>query len=515
MNRLFLIISVIFFTSCAQIVPPSGGSKDEKPPQLIKTSPPSSSLNLYPKKIILYFNENIELKNKQTNVTITPDLNFTPTLKAFKKQIVITLPKDSLKPNTTYSINFRKSIADLNEGNTIENYNYIFSTGTIIDTASISGTAGLVKTNIPLEGIKVILRAANSNTKYTTFSDGSGNWALFNIAKGSYNLLLFDDKNANTILDNYENYFAKTINIPDSTTYFNTHLITHRTVITDNLKVNSVKYLNDYQISLKFNKPVSDIEKIKYSLDTDLNKKTPSLTATLQTDSFILYHSFLLNDTLNLTIQTDTFQKFTIIQPKNRKKTDLIISPQLEIVRRGDPIYFSSSIPVSLINSEKISINNDTSYIDIKLLNPSKLSLIHSKNINKEIIIKKGAFTDINGDVNEEDTLFIKVADEDKTGNYEFTIKDSLTTFSGTVMVKISNAFNEYILKTSIGKSNKLTAYLPGNYTLEIWEDTNENGIWDEGNYYENINPEKIILLKDFILIKPNWDTEGVQIYMD
>ncbi len=55
---------------------------------------------------------------------------------------------------------------------------------------------------------------------------------------------------------------------------------------------------------------------------------------------------------------------------------------------------------------------------------------------------------------------------------------------------------------------------LPGNYTLEVWFDENNNDKWDEGNYEQKIFPERILLLKNFITIKPNWDTNGVEIYM-
>ena len=78
-----------------------------------------------------------------------------------------------------------------------------------------------------------------------------------------------------------------------------------------------------------------------------------------------------------------------------------------------------------------------------------------------------------------------------------------------------SNENNNYIINTLVNKSNSLKGLLPGNYTLEVWFDENKNNEWDEGNYELNIFPEKIILLKNFITIKPNWDSNGVEIYMD
>src|SRR5688572_9417211 len=156
MDQLKFLILLLIFNSCAQIVVPEGGTKDIKPPQLVKSSPASGSVNTYPKKIILFFDENIEIKNK-TEITITPDINSNPNIKAEKNRIEIIIPKDSLKANTTYSLNFKKSIADLNEGNVLENFNYKFSTGNILDTLNIYGFVSDVKENKPLQGIKVIL----------------------------------------------------------------------------------------------------------------------------------------------------------------------------------------------------------------------------------------------------------------------------------------------------------------------------------------------------------------------
>ena len=121
----------------------------------------------------------------------------------------------------------------------------------------------------------------------------------------------------------------------------------------------------------------------------------------------------------------------------------------------------------------------------------------------------------MNGEDNLTDTISIQIAEEEQTGNYEFTVKDTLINYNGNLQIKVSNENNEYILNTKLNELNKLRGLLPGTYTLEVYEDQNSNGVWDEGNYFENLYPEKILVLKDFIIIKPNWDTTGVEIYLD
>ena len=45
--------------------------------------------------------------------------------------------KDTLLPNTTYSFNFGKSIQDNNEGNPYQQFKYVFSTGSYIDSLNL------------------------------------------------------------------------------------------------------------------------------------------------------------------------------------------------------------------------------------------------------------------------------------------------------------------------------------------------------------------------------------------
>ena len=56
---------------------------------------------------------------------------------------------------------------------------------------------------------------------------------------------------------------------------------------------------------------------------------------------------------------------------------------------------------------------------------------------------------------------------------------------------------------------------MPGTYDIEVWKDLNSNSVWDQGNYLDDVKPEPILLLKKFVIIKPNWDSLGVEIYMN
>ncbi len=517
MKSIKVLLPLILLYSCAQIVIPDGGQKDVTHPVLIKSIPQQNAVNIYPKTIDLYFNENIELKNQSENISITPKISCIPKIRIKKNKIELELEKDSLKSNTTYCINFGKGIVDINEGNVLENFYYTFSTGNSIDTATVYGKVIAIKENKPLDKTSVQLKNSKTSVNYETFSDKDGEWRINNIAPGSYSLLTFKDNNSNKKLDMYEFYYYDTISIKDKPKSITSKLISYQSQSNSiNLSALYCKYINENTISLKLNKQLTDVKSIKYSFDSDLSKKENlNIISTSKADSFLIIHPFYVKDTLIFTIQTDTLQRFTIPQPKKRKQDKLSLTSVALLTRKGDPDYIISTVPIKLINSEKIKINGLNIGFVIKNITPYKLSIQADISTNKQIIFEPGALTDINGEDNKGDTILIKIATDEETGNYEFVIKDSTQNYEGPVLVKISNPFSEYIITTQLNKVNKIRGLLPSSYSIEIWEDENSNGLWDEGNYYEKKIPEKILLLKDFISIKPNWDTVGVEIYID
>ena len=142
MRALFLACSVssflLVFFSCARMGTPDGGWYDETPPRIIHTSPMDKSVNASSKKINIYFDEFVKLSNATQNVIVSPPQMEMPEIKSKGKRIQVELI-DSLKPNTTYTVDFSDAITDNNEDNPLGNYTYSFSTGDHIDTLEISG----------------------------------------------------------------------------------------------------------------------------------------------------------------------------------------------------------------------------------------------------------------------------------------------------------------------------------------------------------------------------------------
>src|ERR1044071_5786669 len=135
---LFILKIEVLTTGCANIIPPSGGPRDSLPPVLIKATPVDSARNFTGNRITFTFDEFVDLQNVYQNLIVSPIPKSLPDVEQKLKTITVRL-KDTLEPNTTYSLNFGNAIKDYNEGNVLKNFTYIFSTGNTIDSLELKG----------------------------------------------------------------------------------------------------------------------------------------------------------------------------------------------------------------------------------------------------------------------------------------------------------------------------------------------------------------------------------------
>ena len=153
--------ALLFFTYCANIKPPEGGKKDTIPPKPKKISPPNKSLHFTADKIEITFDEFIK-STGFAQTLISPPMEKRPIFKVQGKTLIIEL-KSKLRDSTTYTINFAEDIKDVNEGNTLNNFTYVFSTGEFIDSQKVSGTVKMAKDNSFADGVIVSLYPRDSS----------------------------------------------------------------------------------------------------------------------------------------------------------------------------------------------------------------------------------------------------------------------------------------------------------------------------------------------------------------
>lgn len=182
---------------------PDGGWYDETAPRIVGSSPADKAVNVKTKKVTINFDEYIQVDNPTEKVVISPPQIETPEIKGQGKRIVVAL-KDSLKKNTTYTIDFSDAISDNNESNPLGNYTYSFSTGDHIDTLEVAGYVVDAQTMEPIKGILVGLYDDLSDSVFTkkpmlrvSRTDSRGRFVVKGIAPGTYRVYALQDADGN------------------------------------------------------------------------------------------------------------------------------------------------------------------------------------------------------------------------------------------------------------------------------------------------------------------------------
>jgi hypothetical protein len=208
MNKIYLILALsVLFVSCGQQVAPTGGPKDSIPPKLVMAIPEVNAKNFKSDRITLYFDEYITLDNPFEKITYSPIPKINPNADGKLRTVTIKI-KDTLEPNTTYSIDFGESIKDVNESNILKNFNYAFSTGEYIDSAFFTGQVFLAETGLIDSTMVAVLHnnlddsaVANAKPRYFARLKGDGSFLFRNLKPGVYNLFAIRDQNGDRKYD--------------------------------------------------------------------------------------------------------------------------------------------------------------------------------------------------------------------------------------------------------------------------------------------------------------------------
>lgn len=194
-----VVIGSLFVVSCASISSPTGGEPDFDPPKVVNITPAPGSTNVKSNKINIYFDENVILKDPSEKIIVTPPQQKMPIIRAVNKKVTVEL-RDTLLPNSTYTVDFTDAIQDNNENNPLENFSFSFSTGDVVDSLSISGRVLMADNLEPVKGIYVGLHANLADSAFTTQkflrisrTSETGEFTIRGVAPGKYRLYALDD----------------------------------------------------------------------------------------------------------------------------------------------------------------------------------------------------------------------------------------------------------------------------------------------------------------------------------
>ncbi|WP_298478916.1 Ig-like domain-containing protein [uncultured Maribacter sp.] len=529
----FFAIIIAAFYQCARRGSPTGGPKDIEAPILVKAEPENMSINFSENKIRLYFNEYIKLKDVQEQLIISPPLKYIPDLSpqgGASKYVEITI-KDTLKENTTYTLNFGESIVDNNEGNPNRFLTYVFSTGTYIDSLEVKGVVKDAFNKDADTFISVMLYEIDSAyTDSTIFKrppnyitntlDSTIIFNLKNLKKGKYALFALKDEAKNHVFDQNTDkigFIKDTITIPTDSIFL---LTLFKEVPNFSMAVPSLMSKN--KITFGYfgdgeNSIIEPISVIPDSVQTMFQKEPKK-------DSINFWFTPYEMDSLLFTVTNEKYKTLDTFKIKNRKiaQDTLILSANHRgNINFNDSFLLVGNTPLISMDSSKIKMMDKDS-LPVKfsatldtLENALAIDFIKNPEESYLIDVLPGAITDFFNSTNDSLTVGLKTRSYADFGNLRLSIEGNNLEFP--LIVQLTNENGEvqreiYALESQVFEFNHLK---PAKYLARVLFDTNANKKWDTGNYLLQIEPEKVSYYPVPIEVRANWELEQTFTVLD
>ena len=484
----YIFYLFLLFCGCANIVPPNGGEKDTSAPKLVSATPANKSVFFNSNKAILKFDEYIQLKNVNL-IQMSPGCGEKVNISQKGKQIEIAF-SCVLDTNTTYSINFGNSIIDLNEGNELKNFKYIFSTGPALDSLSIKGKVRqLYNNNSDIIALVALYKDTIDAPYYYTFSDGNGKFKLENIKNGNYTLYAIIDENGNLRYDSGElNSFPRDI-----------------------FKLDTI-----IDVGLFYNHNNPEIREIKNSCRNSIefqhNKIQDSIFVLNKAgwwDSGEESSVFWFNESSDaVKYEFDNYVDSVEIYNTDSTKIDLKVYNSIGEIRKLNTISIKSNKPIKSINDSLFRWKSRDLAVLPTIKDPFRIDIpieFDVENKEENLIIYKGAILDVFGLKN--DSLDFNF-DFNNSHYGKLTIHNtSPKSIKDNYVIELYQKSN-IIRKKPLLDSVFMNFITPGKYYIRVFNDINNDFFWDTGSVEKNKKPEPIYVYPESIEIKSNWEID-------
>ena len=577
--------------SCARMGSPDGGWYDDTPPYVVGSTPQDKGTGVTSKRIAIYFNEYIKLANAQEKVIISPPQLEMPDIKDGGKRIVVNL-KDSLKENTTYTIDFSDAISDNNEGNPMGNYTFSFSTGQEIDTLQVAGYVLNAQNLEPIKGILVGLYDDLSDTIFKqkpmiriSRTDSRGYFVIKGVAAGTYRAYALQDADGDFVYNQKSEMVAFSHDTFEPSWKPDTR---QDTIWRDSLHIDNIlqipytHFLPDEVTLLAFT-PIQDsrylikterqeprklgfyfsygdsllpvIRGLNFESDdafvVEPSQKNDTIfywlrdTALVNQDTLRMEVQFMMTDSTNQLVNyTDTLELIPKVsyekrmkdrqkeiekwekEQEKKKKRDLpydsIMPPEfltLKINPTGsiapnERVVIESPTPLARLDTAGIHLYTkiDTLWYTADFTFRQVEGSIRHYQITADwkpeaeysLEIDSAAIEDIYGLTIKPLTQGLKVKSEDEFCTLIVNLSGIGDT---TVIVQLLNNSDAVVKEMKAEKNTvKFRYVMPGKYYLRAFIDSNDNGVWDTGDYDADRQPEDVYYYIEETECKAKWD---------
>ncbi len=464
-----MVAGIITGSGCANIIPPTGGPRDTLPPVLLTATPVEFSKHINNNKIVFRFDEYIKGDDIRTELIVNPVPKVEPTSYVHLQTLTVKL-KDTLQPNTTYALSFYKGIKDVNEGNILRNFTYVFSTGDRIDSGTFGGSVFLALTGKPDSSLVVVLHkklddssVVKDRPRYLTKVDSTGHFFFEHIEPGRYAVYAMKDEGG------------------------------------------SHKYLSKSQLFAFADAPIdvrnstSPMALYAYSEEAEPKTTSKTSTGTGGTNGIATTKPGKKSKEKDrrLELQTNTtngvfdiLDTFRISFPTGLKSFDSTL------IRFTDEGFKDISLKQYFWVRDT---TNKNFYLQYRWPLDTKFSLIIPKAFGEDSAGRK---------LLKDDTVTFRTKKDIEYGeiqirafNLDLSRKPVLLFYSGDGL-KFSYPFgNKKIVRVVLFK--------PGDYELRVLYDTNGNGKWDTGEFFgKHRQPEKVVTVMKKFTVKANWDND-------
>ncbi|MGV1019182.1 Ig-like domain-containing protein [Empedobacter falsenii] len=525
-----LMLTILTVISCARQGSPTGGPKDETPPVFLKADPDTLATNVDVnlQEATINFDEYILLKEYSKNVVVSPSFQIPPivTPQALAKKNISIKFQEPLLPNTTYSFNFGDAIQDFNENNKLSNFQYVFSTGSFIDSLKVTGRVNSSYDFKLPEKILVGLYKVDSTYKdsiilqkkpyYIARANDKGEYQLNYLASGKYKLIAFEDKVENVMYDYGKERLAfhnepielnanQQINLnlfnqkPDyrkpEASFKQEGLIVFKTTgATDDVTITPVGKEFKTAYIQKF--PRQD------SINFWFNPKVDTIVGKSAKLNFKVQHKDQIDEISALYSKSNTERKLEFKALNDQK-----LAP-------NKPFKIQANAPIKSLDLSKIYVFKDTVSIPFKVsidtVNAQNLNFAFEKNLDEkfEVNIYPNALTDVLGEKNDTLAYPIKMGTRGDFGHLKLTLQNTPSKPFILQFLKTDKDFT--VIEEIYNPANKnyfeFNFIEPGEYLFRLLVDENENGKWDTGDYLSGKQPEPIYLYPEPIKIRAMWD---------
>jgi len=447
-------MALVQMGGCANIVPPSGGPRDSIPPYAVYAKPKDSSTNIAPKEILISFNEYITTNALQEQLIVSPNIKNNPLIDQRLNMLRVRL-SDSLNTNTTYSFQFGNALRDVNEGNIAQNYTYVFSTGSHIDTGKLYGKVQLAETGLVDSTLIAVLHPVENDS------------AIYK-----------DKPNYYTRINGQGIFVFKFLPSED----FNIYIVP-----------------NDY------NKRYDDSTKLFAFLNSSVNP--------LQTKDSIQLYAFEASPKKEKKLATIAGAKNT-----KKQSPVLKYSINLEGIEKDilSPLTLNFETPVRLNDSFTIGITDTnlvkqeglTALVNAQNKQQVEIRFPWEANTDYKLVLPQKSILDtLSNFLVKADTIRFKTKPESSYGSAIIRI-NGFQQFEHPVLLLIQDQIVKFSYPIT---QNLLRIDLlpPGDYQLKLLTDANQNGRWDTGKFIgKKLQPELVRNLKLILNIRANWDNE-------